>query len=105
MESSSEDASPGVGTLLINWALEYDTQKIVHIKNKTIGLLNRIIQVAIIAYIIGYVYFMVDVDQGMVSYCFPTSDDANSNPHPNPINESRSTLPERDLLVQHSNQH
>ncbi|XP_038059541.1 P2X purinoceptor 4-like [Patiria miniata] len=52
--SSQEESGPGVGTLLINWALEYDTQKIVHIKNKTIGLLNRLIQLAIIGYIIGY---------------------------------------------------
>lgn len=35
--------------------LEYDTPKIVHIKNKKIGLLNRIVQLAIIFYIIAYV--------------------------------------------------
>ncbi|XP_046841171.1 P2X purinoceptor 4-like [Xenia sp. Carnegie-2017] len=35
--------------------LEYDTNKIVHIKSKKVGLVNRIIQLAIIAYVIGYV--------------------------------------------------
>ncbi|XP_071790376.1 P2X purinoceptor 4-like [Asterias amurensis] len=40
--------------LLVNAAFEYDTQKIVHIKNKKIGFLNRLMQLAIIGYIIGY---------------------------------------------------
>lgn len=31
---------------------EYDTAKIVHIKNKKVGFMNRLIQVAIIGYII-----------------------------------------------------
>ncbi|XP_028400560.1 P2X purinoceptor 4-like isoform X1 [Dendronephthya gigantea] len=35
--------------------LEYDTNKIVHIKSKKVGLINRIIQLAIIGYVIGYV--------------------------------------------------
>ncbi|XP_022108443.1 P2X purinoceptor 4-like isoform X2 [Acanthaster planci] len=52
--TSPEENVPGVGSLLISWALEYDTQKIVHIKNKTIGFLNRLIQLAIVAYVIGY---------------------------------------------------
>ncbi|KAG1653487.1 P2X purinoceptor 4 [Nymphon striatum] len=34
---------------------EYDTPKIVHIKSKKVGFLNRLIQLAIIGYIIGYV--------------------------------------------------
>lgn len=33
--------------------LEYDTSKIVHIKSKKVGLINRLIQLAIIAYVIG----------------------------------------------------
>ena len=32
---------------------EYDTAKIVHIKSKKVGLINRLIQLAIIVYIIG----------------------------------------------------
>lgn len=35
--------------------LEYDTPKIVHIKNKKVGFLNRLVQVAIVLYIIVYV--------------------------------------------------
>lgn len=35
--------------------LEYDTPKIVHIKNKKVGTLNRLVQVAIVLYIIVYV--------------------------------------------------
>ncbi|CAB4008602.1 P2X purinoceptor 4-like [Paramuricea clavata] len=35
--------------------LEYDTNKIVHIKSKKVGAINRIIQLAIIGYVIGYV--------------------------------------------------
>ena len=31
---------------------EYDTPKIVHIKNKKVGVINRLVQLAIIAYII-----------------------------------------------------
>lgn len=33
--------------------LEYDTPKIVHIKNKKIGALNRLVQLAIVGYIIA----------------------------------------------------
>ena len=33
--------------------LEYDTNKIVHIKSKKVGLINRIIQLVIIGYVIG----------------------------------------------------
>lgn len=32
---------------------EYDTSKIVHIKSKKVGLINRFIQLVIIVYIIG----------------------------------------------------
>ena len=32
---------------------EYDTAKIVHIKSKKVGLINRVIQLVIIGYIIG----------------------------------------------------
>lgn len=35
--------------------LEYDTPKIVHIKNKKVGILNRLVQLAIVLYIIVYV--------------------------------------------------
>nr|XP_054749125.1 P2X purinoceptor 4-like [Lytechinus pictus]XP_054749126.1 P2X purinoceptor 4-like [Lytechinus pictus] len=34
---------------------EYDTPKIVHIKSKKVGLINRLLQLAIIGYIIGWV--------------------------------------------------
>ena len=33
--------------------LEYDTAKIVHIKNWKVGLLNRLVQLAIVAYVIA----------------------------------------------------
>ena len=32
---------------------EYDTPKIVHISNKKVGVINRLIQLCIIGYIIG----------------------------------------------------
>jgi len=35
---------------------EYDTPKIVHIKSKSIGIFNRLVQLAIIGYIIGWVF-------------------------------------------------
>jgi len=41
------------GTVVAEAALEYDTPKIVHIKNKTVGLINRLVQLAILGYIIG----------------------------------------------------
>ena len=31
---------------------EYDTAKIVHIRNKKVGLMNRLVQLAIVGYII-----------------------------------------------------
>lgn len=34
---------------------EYDTPKIVHISSKTVGVINRLIQLVILAYLIGYV--------------------------------------------------
>jgi P2X purinoceptor 4 len=42
-----------LGSLGISTVFEYDTPKYVHIKNKKIGLLNRLIQLAIVAYVIG----------------------------------------------------
>ena len=33
---------------------EYDTPKIVHISSKTVGVINRLIQLVIVAYLIGY---------------------------------------------------
>lgn len=47
------ESSTSIPMLLVNAAFEYDTQKIVHIKNKKIGFLNRLMQLAIIGYIIG----------------------------------------------------
>lgn len=35
---------------------EYDTPKIVHIRSKTIGIINRLVQLAIIGYLIGWVF-------------------------------------------------
>lgn len=32
---------------------EYDTAKIVHIKSKKVGVINRLIQLVIIVYVIG----------------------------------------------------
>ena len=34
---------------------EYDTPKFVHIKNKKIGVLNRLIQIGIIIFMVGWV--------------------------------------------------
>ncbi|EDV21626.1 uncharacterized protein TRIADDRAFT_59819 [Trichoplax adhaerens] len=36
-------------------ALDYNTPKIIHIKSKVVGFINRFIQLAIVGYIIGYV--------------------------------------------------
>ena len=33
--------------------LEYNTNKVVHMKNKKVGAINRIIQLAIFGYVIG----------------------------------------------------
>jgi len=43
-------AASGLKTA-VDAALEYDTPKIVHIKNKTVGLVNRLVQLGIIVYI------------------------------------------------------
>ena len=42
-----------VGVSVANATLEYDTPKVVHIKNKVVGLFNRLVQLAIIGYIVG----------------------------------------------------
>ncbi|KAJ7387241.1 extracellularly ATP-gated cation channel [Desmophyllum pertusum] len=34
---------------------EYDTSKVVHIKSKTIGIINRLVQLTIIFYVLIYV--------------------------------------------------
>lgn len=39
--------------VLVATFFEYDTAKIVHIQNKKVGLLNRLVQIGIIGYIIG----------------------------------------------------
>ena len=43
--------SAGWGAL-VSTAFEYDTPKIVHIKNKKVGILNRLVQLAILGYVI-----------------------------------------------------
>lgn len=40
-------------TTIISAVFEYDTAKIVHIKNKKVGLMNRLVQLIIIGYVIG----------------------------------------------------
>ena len=37
----------------VSAVFEYDTAKIVHIKNKKVGLMNRVVQLGIVGYIIG----------------------------------------------------
>ncbi|CAH1232934.1 P2RX4 [Branchiostoma lanceolatum] len=41
---------------VVQVVFEYDTPRIVHIKNKKVGLINRLIQLGIIGYIIGWVF-------------------------------------------------
>lgn len=41
--------------LLVGILFEYDTPKFVHIKSKKVGVLNRLVQLGIVGYIIGYV--------------------------------------------------
>ena len=41
------------GTLIVETVFEYDTPKYVHIKNKKIGAMYRLVQLAILAYVIG----------------------------------------------------
>ena len=41
------------GTLVVETVFEYDTPKYVHIKNKKIGIIYRLVQLAILAYVIG----------------------------------------------------
>ncbi|XP_040076711.1 P2X purinoceptor 4 [Ixodes scapularis] len=48
----------GLGTCMkdtVSYIFEYDTLKVVHISNKKIGALNRLIQLVILGYIVGYV--------------------------------------------------
>ena len=37
---------------------EYDTPKVVHIKSIKVGLINRLIQLLILGYIVGYVCYI-----------------------------------------------
>jgi len=34
--------------------IEYDTVKIVHVTNKKVGVIKRLIQLGVLAYILGY---------------------------------------------------
>ena len=49
-EAAEKMVKTGLGYAVTS-LLEYDTPKIVHIRNKKIGVINRIIQIGIIAYI------------------------------------------------------
>ena len=56
MGSGKEKCKDGcvwVWSSLFTTVFEYDTAKIVHIKNKKVGLINRLVQLTIIGYIIG----------------------------------------------------
>ena len=37
----------------VSTLLEYDTAKIVHIHNKKVGIMNRLVQLVIVGYIVG----------------------------------------------------
>lgn len=39
---------------ITNWIVEYDTPRVITIRNKKFGLIYRFVQLSIIAYIIGY---------------------------------------------------
>ncbi|XP_041378832.1 P2X purinoceptor 4-like [Gigantopelta aegis] len=41
--------------LIVGVLFEYDTPKFVHIKSKKVGVINRLVQLGIVGYIIGYV--------------------------------------------------
>ncbi|KAK3083670.1 hypothetical protein FSP39_001104 [Pinctada imbricata] len=49
MPSCSSVVQTGIGVFF-----EYDTPRIVHIRSKKVGIINRFIQLCIIAYVIGY---------------------------------------------------
>ena len=52
--TSTFTAKLGTGLCMVRDALfEYDTPKFVHIKNKKVGVVNRLVQLCIIGYIIG----------------------------------------------------
>ncbi len=40
-------------SLAVGAFFEYDTPKIVHIRSKKVGVINRLVQLLILAYIIG----------------------------------------------------
>ena len=48
-------AEEGILAKVVNALLSYETIKIVTIRNKKVGFLHRIIQLAILGYVIGYV--------------------------------------------------
>ena len=48
-------AEKGFGAKVLDALLSYETIKIVTIKNKKVGFLHRIIQLAILGYVIGFV--------------------------------------------------
>jgi hypothetical protein len=52
-----------IGNSVASALFEYDTSKIVHIKNKKVGFVNRFIQLLIIGYVIGYVgiWYIVNI--------------------------------------------
>ncbi|XP_003384136.1 PREDICTED: P2X purinoceptor 4-like [Amphimedon queenslandica] len=51
---SAASACRWLGSTTVSVLFEYDTPKFVHIRNKKVGLLNRLVQLAIVGYIIGY---------------------------------------------------
>ena len=52
--ASAFTAKLGAGLCKVRDALfEYDTPKFIHIKNKKVGLVNRLVQLCIVGYIIG----------------------------------------------------
>ena len=54
-------SSRGIVRSAVGVFFEYDTPKIVHIRSKKVGVINRLIQFAILAYVIGYVFCVVFV--------------------------------------------
>ena len=56
MGGKADKCKEGCGwawTTFVTAVFEYDTAKIVHIKNKKVGIMNRLVQLAIVGYIIG----------------------------------------------------
>ena len=52
-----------IGSSVVSFATVYSTPKVVQVQNKKIAIFNRLVQLVILLYVIGYVNYLININK------------------------------------------